>query len=260
MKIPKNKKCVLLGANGCGKSTLFLHANGLLKPNSGDILMKGEKIEYKRHYLKMLRQKIGLLFQDSDQQIISPIVKEDIAFGLRNLGVSSEEAEQKVLKIMKKFSLTELQDEPIHLLSHGQKRRVALAGVMVLKPELLLLDEPTTFLDPLQISHLIKALNDIHDSGTTALITTHDIDFAYDWAEYIFIMDKGQIIAEGIPDEVFENKSLIEELHLKTPFVYEVKKKLCHGNPELLEKVTSKEDVLDLLHKRIIKDQEELLC
>jgi cobalt/nickel transport system ATP-binding protein len=222
LRIPAGKKCALLGHNGCGKSTLFLHGNGILRPQKGQVCWKGSPISYDRRFLHALKQKIGLVFQDPEQQLIASTVSEDISYGLCNLNTPVERIKQKVEQIMAAFHLSELAHTPVHHLSLGQKKRVALAGVMALEPELLLLDEPTAYLDRFQTRNLLDELNHIHAAGTTVLLATHDLDVAYEWAEWIFIMDKGRLVLEGEPETVFAREEWMERLQLGIPQVLEI--------------------------------------
>jgi cobalt/nickel transport system ATP-binding protein len=222
LRIPINKRCALIGQNGCGKTTLFLLANGLYRPQKGSIYWQGNPLKYDRETLKKLRQKVGLIFQDPEQQIVASTVEEDISYGLCNLGLPEIEIKQKVGQALIEFSLTELAKRPVHHLSLGQKKRVSIADVMVLKPELLLLDEPTAYLDRLHTRNLIATLKKIHADGTTILMATHDLDLVYRWADWLFVMDKGQLILEGKPQDVFTQRELLEELQLGVPLIYEM--------------------------------------
>ncbi|EKN64284.1 ABC transporter ATP-binding protein [Schinkia azotoformans] len=240
IKIPRGKRCALLGHNGSGKSTVLLLVNGLLKPNEGKMLWKGEPIEFKRKSLKDFRQKTGLLFQNADEMLISPTVLEDISYGLISAGYKGEALQNKVGEILKRYQLDHLKDRPIHHLSLGEKRRVALAGIMGLEPDLLLMDEPTTYLDPSQTEVFLKEMNRIHHSGTTVVMSTHDLDLAYEWADWIFVIEKGQLIFEGTPDELFVNERFVLEKGLSIPLFFQLKQLFGTKN-------ASKEEVLLLL-------------
>lgn len=222
LRIPARKRCALIGQNGCGKSTLFLLANGLYKPNKGTISWQGKPLQYNRDYLTNLRQKVGLIFQDPEQQLVASTVEEDISYGLCNLGLPEAEIQQRVEQALVEFGLTELAERPVHHLSLGQKKRVSIADVMVLRPELLLLDEPTAYLDRLHTRNLMATLRKIHASGTTILMATHDLDLVYRWADWILVMDKGRFILEGKPQDVFTQRELLEELQLGVPLIYEM--------------------------------------
>jgi cobalt/nickel transport system ATP-binding protein len=222
LKIPSGKRCALIGQNGCGKTTLFLLANGLYKPDSGVVRWRGEPLSYNRNYLGNLRQKVGLVFQDPEQQLVASTVEEDISYGLCNLGLPEPEIKDRVEQALVEFELTTLAERPVHHLSLGQKKRVSIADVMVLQPELLVLDEPTAYLDIKHTRNLIATLKKIHRDGTTLLMATHDLDLVYRWADWVFVMDKGQLMLEGKPEDVFSQRTLLSELELGVPLIYEI--------------------------------------
>ncbi|MGG1660655.1 energy-coupling factor ABC transporter ATP-binding protein [Brevibacillus sp. NRS-1366] len=220
--IPEGKKCVLLGRNGCGKSTLFLHGNGIIQPQTGQVSWRGKPFVYKRSALQEMTQRVGLVFQDPEHQLIASTVSEDISYGLCNRNLPPEVIRAKVENILDVFGMRELADVPIHHLSLGQKRRLALAGVMVLEPQLLLLDEPTAYLDRYQTKNLLRELDQIHRSGTTVLMATHDMDIAFEWAEWICVMDAGKLVFAGEPQEALSKREMLESLHLGMPLIAEV--------------------------------------
>jgi cobalt/nickel transport system ATP-binding protein len=222
LRIPKHKKSALIGQNGCGKTTLFLLANALYKPQQGNIFWQGKTIQYDSRSLQKLRQQVGLVFQDPEQQLVAATVEEDISYGLCNLGLPNTEIAQRVEAILVEFGLIELAQRPVHHLSLGQKKRVSIADVMVLEPELILLDEPTAYLDRLHTRKLINTLKKIHNSGTTILMATHDFDLVYRWADWVFVMDKGQLIIEGTPKDIFNQHKLLAELQLDAPLIHEI--------------------------------------
>jgi cobalt/nickel transport system ATP-binding protein len=222
LQIPANKRCALIGQNGCGKTTLFLLANGLYKPRKGHVKWQGEALKYDRKYLLQLRQKVGLIFQDPEQQLVASTVEEDISYGLCNLGLPDTEIKQRVEQALEEFGLTTLAERPVHHLSLGQKKRVSIADVMVLRPQLLLLDEPTAYLDRLHTRNLMATLKRIHASGTTILMATHDLDLVYRWADWIFVMDKGRLVLQGKPEDVFKQRQIMEDLQLGVPLIYEM--------------------------------------
>ncbi|BDI19110.1 putative ABC transporter ATP-binding protein [Nostoc cf. commune SO-36] len=242
LKIPFNKRCALIGQNGCGKTTLFLLANGLYKPHKGNLYWQGKPLRYDRQSLIKLRQQVGLVFQDPEQQLVASTVEEDISYGLCNLGLPTGEIKQRVEQALIEFGLTELAQRPVHHLSLGQKKRVSIADVMVLKPELLLLDEPTAYLDKLHTRNLMTTLKKIHADGTTILMATHDLDLVYRWADWIFVMDRGQLVMEGKPQDVFKQREVLEDLQLGVPLIYEML--FAEGLPE-------EEPVLERLRQRI---------
>ena len=216
----------MIGQNGCGKTTFFLLANGLYQPSQGSIRFKGSKVHYDRTSLTSLRQQIGLVFQNPEHQLVASTVEEDISYGLCNLGIADTEIAQRVQAISSEFNLTELAHQPIHNLSLGQKKRVSIADVMVLKPSLLLLDEPTAYLDSRHTRQLIRQLEQIYQGGTTVVLASHDLDFVYQWADWIFVMDQGQLVLEGSPQFVFEHREFLEELQLGVPLAIELMEQL----------------------------------
>jgi cobalt/nickel transport system ATP-binding protein len=222
LQIPIAKRTALIGQNGCGKTTLFLLANGLYKPQRGEISWNGRTLNYDRQSLIELRQKVGLVFQNPEQQLIASTVAEDISYGLCNLGWTEAQMESAIAQSLNEFGLTELANTPIHHLSLGQKKRVSLADVMVLNPELLLLDEPTAYLDPLHTRALAKLLATIHANGTTILMATHDLEWVYRWADWVIVLDRGKLALEGTPQTVFAQRSTLETLKLGVPLTVEL--------------------------------------
>jgi cobalt/nickel transport system ATP-binding protein len=237
LKIPTGKKCALVGQNGCGKTTFFLLANGLYKPNKGRVIWQDAPIKYDRKSLMQLRQQVGLIFQDPEQQLVASTVEEDISYGLCNLGLPELEIQARVEQALEEFNLVELAQTPVHHMSLGQKKRVSIADVMVLRPQLLLLDEPTAYLDKLHSRNLMATLKKIHASGTTILMASHDLDLIYRWADWIFVMDRGRLIIEGKPKEVFNQRELIESLQLEVPLIHDILSTLQESDDTTLEKL-----------------------
>ena len=229
LRIPAGKRSALLGQNGCGKTTLLLLANGLYKPQRGTVHWQGVPLRYDRQSLMELRQKVGLVFQDPEQQLVAATVEEDISYGLCNLGLSDAEVNQKVSEAIAAFNLSDLAARPVHHLSLGQKKRVSIADVMVLQPELLLLDEPTAYLDPLHTRDLMAKLRQIHAMGTTIVMATHNLDLAYCWADWIFILDQGRLVMEGTPQAVFAQRETLESLQLGVPLIFDVLDKVAES-------------------------------
>jgi cobalt/nickel transport system ATP-binding protein len=240
LQLPEGKRFAFIGRNGCGKTTLFRLANGLYRPQQGTINWQGEPLTASRQ--RALRQQVGLVFQDPDQQLVATTVEEDISYGLFNLGLPEAEVARRVEQALVAFDLTDLADAPINYLSLGQKKRVSIVDVMVLQPKLLLLDEPTAYLDPAQVRNLWQMLHRIHQAGTTVAIATHDLDFAYAWADWIFVMEAGRLVLEGSPNEVFSQANRLESLGLGQPPTLQVAEGLLaaiapHISPETLLKL-----------------------
>ncbi len=222
LTIPSGQKTAILGHNGCGKSTLLFLADGLYRCTSGSICWQGKPLRYDSSSLNLWRQRIGLTFQDPERQLVAATVVEDISYGLCNLQLSRMEIEKRLQQTLMDFGLKELANSPLHHLSLGQKRRVALAGVMALQPQLLLLDEPTAYLDNLQTRNLFQELDRIHANGTTIVMATHDLNLAYAWADQIIVLHEGQMVLSDRTDAVFANAALLEQLQLGLPMLLEV--------------------------------------
>ncbi|NQV11521.1 MAG: ABC transporter ATP-binding protein [Cyanobacteria bacterium] len=217
LHIPEGARCGLIGENGCGKTTLFLLANGLLKPQHGRIRWRGEAIAYQRQALAQLRQRVGLVFQNPEHQLVATSVAEDLSYGLVNLGMDDNEILWRVKQAIVDFDLQELVGRPVHGLSLGEKKQLSLADVMVLDPELLLLDEPTAYLSPGHCRELLTQLKRIHEAGTAIVVASHDLDFLDDWADWLFVMERGALVLEGPPAQVFKQRQQLEALNLGIP-------------------------------------------
>lgn len=222
IRIPRGKKIALVGNNGAGKTTLFLHFNGVHRPDRGEIRFNGEAIDYGTKKLKQLRRSVGLVFQDPDNQLFSASVYQDVSFGPLNMGWPDETVRQKVEESLQKTGTWELKDRPTHFLSHGQKKRVAIAGVLAMEPEVIILDEPTAGLDPLYTGQMMQLLADFSSNGATVILSSHNLDEVYAWADLIFVMDDGGIIAQGTPAQVFRDSSVLEKANLIKPWVLDV--------------------------------------
>jgi cobalt/nickel transport system ATP-binding protein len=222
LRLPRGKRTAICGHNGSGKSTFFLHAIGILRPASGRMLRNHAELSYKAKELKELREKIGLVFQDPEQQLILSTPAEDISYGLRNAELPEEEIRSRTRRVMASMGLERLADTPIHQLSLGQKKRVALAGVLVLNPELLLLDEPTAYLDRASERQLLQELDRIHREGVTVAMATHDMNLAYSWADWVLVLDGGRCVMEGPPHTVFQEEKTLHALGLELPLLLEI--------------------------------------
>ncbi|WP_273127374.1 energy-coupling factor ABC transporter ATP-binding protein [Bacillus weihaiensis] len=222
LSIQKGKKIALIGNNGAGKSTLFLLLNGILKPSEGELFLQGKKITYTRKEIKALRQKVGIVFQNPDSQLFSTSVFEDIQFGPKNLKLTKEEIQETVEKAISLTETDTLKDKPPHFLSLGQKKRVAIAGIIAMGPELMILDEPTAGLDPYYSKKMMMILHELLDKDRTILLSTHSVDLAYEWADEIIVLHNGRILAHGPPVDVFKQKDILQTSHLTQPWVMEV--------------------------------------
>ncbi len=214
--VPRHRRTALIGQNGCGKTTFFALCQGLYQPQAGQIYWQGQPSNSKT------RQKIGLLFQNPEQQIIANTVIEDLAYGLVNRGLPPQQIQHLVGQCLREFQLVDLADKPVHHLSLGQKKLVSLAGVMILQPDLLLLDEPTAYLDQLHTQQFLRALRRVYAAQTTIVLATHDLNLVYRWADWVLVMHQGQIVLAGTPEQVFRQRQLLEELNLGVPLFVEL--------------------------------------
>lgn len=217
LEIKEGKKIAVLGANGSGKSTFFLCLNGIHKPSSGRLFWEGVPYDYSRKGLLRLRSKVGIVFQDPDNQLLLSDILQEISFGVLNMGVDPGEAVKRAEEIAKEIGIWEFISQPTYSLSEGQKKQVSLADVMVMNPKVIILDEPAAALDPYH-SHLIHSMADqMAEKGITVLISTHDVDFACEWADEAVLFHKGQVLAVGEPERIFSQINLLKQTHLDQP-------------------------------------------
>ena len=218
LKAQKGKITGILGANGAGKSTLFLNLNGVLNPASGQVLLDGEPVRRDRKGITELRRRVGIVFQDPDDQLFSADVYRDISFGAVNLGLPEAEVRRRVEQAMERTGVSALRDKPTHALSFGQKKRVAIAGVLVMEPEVLILDEPTAGLDPHGVSELMRLLSQLRDSlNMTILLATHDMDVVPISCDYAYLLGQGRVLLEGTPGELFSQPEVLRANQLRLP-------------------------------------------
>ncbi|PAV10813.1 ABC transporter ATP-binding protein [Methanosarcina spelaei] len=222
IEIKKGKKVAFVGQNGSGKSTLFLLLNGTLKPAEGEVLFHGVPIKYNSKSLREIRKSVGIVFQNSDDQIFAPTVYQDVAFGPANLGYSKERVDTCVQQSLEQVGLSRLKDKPPHHLSGGQKKRVAIAGIMAMEPEVIILDEPLSNLDPVGADEIMDLLNEFNQFGSTIIISTHDVDLAYRWSDYVFLLSNSKIIGQGTPTDVFKDPELLKKTGLRQPTTLEI--------------------------------------
>lgn len=209
----------ILGANGCGKSTLFMNLLGVLKPQQGDVRFNDEPLGYGKKHLHQLRQQVAMVFQDPDQQIFYTDVVSDIAFSLRNLGMDETTIQARVDQALALVDGNGLRHKPIQYLSHGQKKRVAIAGALVMDADYLLLDEPTAGLDPCGRQQMIDIISRIAAQGKRVVISSHDIDLIYEVCDYLYVLSHGQLVTEGTEQAVFMQKELLSSAGLVQPWL-----------------------------------------
>ncbi len=217
LAIARRARLAILGANGAGKSTLLWHLNGTLRPATGNLLYAGKPFDYSRHGLADLRQRLALVLQESDDQLFAGTIREDISFGPLNLGLSEAETAARVEESLAAMQLNEIAELPPHQLSHGQRKRAAIAGALAMRPELLVLDEPTAGLDPRGVDALAGQLERLHASGIAIVFTTHDIDFAHRWASEVAVLQHGRVVASGAPNAILGDAALMARTGLRLP-------------------------------------------
>lgn len=227
LNIRKGKKVAVMGGNGCGKSTFFLCLNGIRRPESGRIFIDGKPIEYTKKGLLDVRRKIGIVFQNPDEQLFSASVYEEISFGILNMGADEETAEKAVRQIIEELGLSAFQEEPTHALSGGQKKQVSIADILVMKPDIIILDEPAAALDPKHTTMVNQIVNRMTKAGITVFMATHDVNYAYEWADQVILFHQGKVLMQGAPEEVFSNPHVLEKTNLEPPAVLELFHSLC---------------------------------
>ena len=233
--VEKGENIALLGPNGAGKSTLLHHFNGLLMPTAGKVYVLENEVTKKN--LDEIRQKVGLVFQDPDDQLFARTVSQDVAFGPTNLGLNRQEIEERVKWALEVTELTGLENKAPQNLSTGQKKRAAIAGVLAMKPEIIILDEPMANLDPRTSSKVLNLLRQLNQElGLTLMIATHDVDLVPLFADQICILNKGRIALQGTPEIVFSQTEVIRNMDLRLPRITHLFEILSKRNQLMTDK------------------------
>jgi len=251
LKIKKGKKISFVGVNGSGKSTLFLNLNGVLKPTKGTVIYDGNEVKYNHKSLLSLRKNIGIVFQDPDNQLFSASVYQEVSFGAMNLKLSDIEVRSRVNEALNSVGMYEYRDKAVHFLSYGQKKRVSIADILVMNPEIIVFDEPTSSLDPKHSKQIVNIFDELNERGMTVILSTHDVELAYSWSDYIVVMKDGEIVREGTPYEIFSDDNLIHECYLEKPIVLEIFEKLRDNGKITLDTniPRNKEELYKILNK-----------
>ena len=226
ISLDEGQKIALVGPNGAGKSTLMLMLNGILRPSAGEVLFHGRTFQYDSASLREIRRKVGMVFQNSDDQLFAPTVFQDVAFGPVNLGFPKDKVKLYADYALQYVGLSGYERRPPHHLSGGEKKRVAIAGILAMEPEVLILDEPTSNLDPASSEEIMEMLDELNVGGKTIIISTHDVDLAYRWADEVILMEDGGVLLRGTGQEVFGDAELIKRARLKLPIVVDLYKEL----------------------------------
>ncbi len=244
--IRKKEKIALVGPNGAGKSTLLMMFNGMIRPDSGLMLFDNQPVRYDMGSLRVLRKRVGFVLQNPDRQIIAPTVYQDVAFGPTNLGYSMPEVRDAVTQALRHVGLEGFERRPPHQLSGGEKKRVAIAGVLAMDPDMLVFDEPTSGLDPSGSEDIMELLDELNNEGKTIIISTHDVELAYPWADRAILMLGGKILQEDVPEVAFGNPESVRMAHLSLPMLLELYGELQNRGFLLTGK--KPRTVLDMMH------------
>jgi cobalt/nickel transport system ATP-binding protein len=221
LEIAQGEFLAMLGSNGSGKTTLIKHLNGLLRPTLGRVLLDGRPIE--RVEDREVFSRIGIVFQDPNDQLFASTVEEDVAFGPTNMGLPPEEIKERVHRALHQVNMQDYGRKSIHALSHGQKKRICVAGILAMEPQVIILDEPTAGLDPMGVHSLMHLLEDLNKKqGITMIMATHVVDLVPLFMSKIAILSKGKVLRYGPPSEVFGDPEAIERAQLNLPLVAEL--------------------------------------
>ena len=247
MEIRRGEFVAVLGANGCGKSTLAKHFNAILLPETGTVLVENMDTRSEEH-LYDVRQKVGMVFQNPDNQIVATIVEEDVAFAPENLGVPPAEIRTRIDEAMKLAGIYEKREAAPYKLSGGQKQRVAIAGVIAMHPDCLVLDEATAMLDPHGRAQVMRTIRQLREAGITIVSITHYMEEAAQ-ADRVLVMSRGRIVMEGTPEQVFSQTQRLHSYHMDVPQAAELRDELAKVGIELPKEVITPEACAEELYK-----------
>ena len=241
----KGSFTAILGKNGSGKSTLAKNLNGLLLPSEGVIYVNGFDTRSEEHVWDV-RQSAGMVFQNPDNQLVSAIVEDDVAFGPENLGIDPAEIRRRVDKSLEAVNMGKFRKKPPHLLSGGQKQRIAIAGVVAMKPECIIFDEPTAMLDPKGRQEIMDIIAELHAEGITVILITHFMEEAAE-AERVVVMHDGKVLLDGTPAEVFSQRQLLQSVNLDIPLAVEIAARLREKGIDVPKHIISTEEMVEFL-------------
>ena len=245
LSIERGSFTAIIGRNGSGKSTLAKNLNGLLLPSGGRIFVRGWDTSVDNHIWDV-RQSAGMVFQNPDNQLVSSIVEDDVAFGPENLGIDPVEIRRRVDDALTAVNMGKYKKKSPHMLSGGQKQRIAIAGVVAMKPECIIFDEPTAMLDPKGREEIMEIIRQLHDEGITVVLITHFMDEAVQ-ADRIIIMDRGHVLLDGTPEEVFAQEETIREASLDLPLAVELAQKLRKRGIKIPKEIITAEGLVEFI-------------
>ena len=245
-QIKKGEFTAIIGTNGSGKSTLARHLNALLIPTEGELIVEGMRTSDAGRVWD-IRQKVGMVFQNPDNQLVAAVVEEDVAFGPENLGVPPEEIRERVDLALEKVGMTSYRKQAPSMLSGGQKQRVAIAGVLAMKPDCIVLDEPTAMLDPKGRKEVMDTIHELNKTeGITIVLITHFMEEAVT-ADHILVIDKGVLKMEGTPREIFSQADKVTEIGLDVPVPADLARRLRKKGMAVSEKCMTDEELGEAL-------------
>lgn len=245
LDIERGSFTAIIGKNGSGKSTLAKNINALLLPSKGSVYVNGNNT-IDEEKIWEIRQNAGMVFQNPDNQLVSAIVEDDVAFGPENLGVAPEQIRSRVDEALKAVNMWEHRKKAPHLLSGGQKQRIAIAGVIAMLPECIVFDEPTAMLDPNGRNEVMNIISKLHDQGITTVLITHFMEEAA-LAERVVVMDEGRIVMDGTPREIFCEVETLKSLNLDVPIVVELVDRLRKRGIDIPEDIINNEEMVGFL-------------
>ena len=245
LEVEKGSFTAILGKNGSGKSTLAKNLNGLLLPTGGTVYVNGYNTADEEHIWDV-RQSAGMVFQNPDNQLVSAIVEDDVAFGPENLGIEPADIRRRVDKALEDVNMGPFKGKSPHLLSGGQKQRIAIAGVVAMKPRCIIFDEPTAMLDPKGRKEIMSIIKELHEEGITVVLITHFMDEAVN-ADRVIIMHQGEIFMDGTPAEVFGQGEKVKSVNLDVPMAVELARALRQRGIEVPEKIIGTEEMVEYL-------------
>ncbi|WP_456153350.1 energy-coupling factor transporter ATPase [Mogibacterium sp.] len=245
IEIKRGEYIAIAGSNGSGKSTLARCLNGLLLPTEGEILVDGMNTN-DDDLIWDIRKKIGMVFQNPDNQIVSSMVEDEVAFGPENIGIENPELRKRVDNALKSVGMYEYRNREAHKLSGGQKQRIAIAGAVAMRPDCIVFDEPTAMLDPKGRSQVMKVIRELNDQGITIILITHFMEEVAE-ADRVLVMKSGKLLADSVPEDVFADTNLIESAGLEIPAAVLLRDELIENGISLSHEVINKDDLVDAL-------------
>jgi energy-coupling factor transport system ATP-binding protein len=242
LTIQSGEFVAIVGPNGSGKSTLAKLTNGLLLPTEGDVSIGTLNTRIEDDLME-IRQKVGMVFQNPENQMVATTVLDDVAFGLENIGYPSEKMMSRIQESLQRVNMWEYQSSEPHHLSGGQKQRVAIAGVLAMKPDVILFDEATSMLDPEGRAEMLEIMKDLHNEGLTVITITHDMGEAAQ-ASRLIMMKEGRILRDGTPNQIFEEAAVLKENQLDLPFIIEAREALIQHGLAIPTSIQTKEELV----------------